>query len=68
MTVVVNGETRELRDGATVVELLSAMHLSAEGRGIAVARNGGIVLRSDWVNTALAPDDHVEVLHAVQGG
>ena len=68
MTVVVNGETRELRDGATVVELLSAMDLSAEARGIAVARNGGIVLRAEWVNTTLAPDDHVDVLHAVQGG
>ena len=68
MTVVVNGETRELRDGATVVDLLSTMHLNAEGKGIAVARNGGIVLRREWINTTLAPDDHVEVLHAVQGG
>jgi len=68
VTLVVNGASRELRDGATVVDLLSAMQLSPERRGIAVARNGDIVLRADWVNTTLAPDDRVEVLHAVQGG
>ena len=68
MTVVVNGASRVLRDGATVVDLLSAMHLSPERRGIAVARNGDIVLRADWVSTTLSPNDHLEVLHAVQGG
>jgi sulfur carrier protein len=68
MTVVVNGEVRELRDGATVIDLLNDMQLTVRGRGIAVARNGDIVLHSEWSDTTLAPDDHVEVLHAVQGG
>lgn len=68
MTVVVNGEARELRDGATVVDLLDDLRLTGQERGIAVARNGDIVLHSAWSETKLAPDDHVEVLHAVQGG
>ena len=67
MTVVVNGAVRELPDGATVVDLVREMNLPS-ARGVAVARNGDVVLRGDWETTRLMPGDRVEVLHAVQGG
>jgi sulfur carrier protein len=67
MNVVVNGSEREMRDGATIEELLRLMELQG-ARGVAVARNGDVVLRAQWEQTPLEPGDRVEVLHAVQGG
>ncbi len=67
MTIVVNGELRELPDGATVVDLVRDMNLPS-ARGVAVARNGDVVLRGEWQATRLMPGDRIEVLHAVQGG
>jgi sulfur carrier protein len=42
--------------------------LAGGGRGIAVARNGEVVPRSEWLATRLDPGDLVEVLTAAQGG
>jgi sulfur carrier protein len=67
MNVVVNGDVRELDDGATVAQLLTVLELRS-GDGVAVARNGEVVLRSDWASARLQPGDRIEVLHAVQGG
>ena len=68
MTIVLNGQTREIADGSTVAALLAVMDLGPDVRGVAVARNGEVVKRSTWADTALDPDDRVEILHAVQGG
>jgi sulfur carrier protein len=68
MTVVVNGVSKELPDGATVAELLASLELPASGRGVAVARNGDVVLRSKWNDTHVDSGDRIEILHAVQGG
>jgi len=66
MTVSVNGERRELPDGATVAEVVTT--LTGEERGVAVALNGEVVPRSAWPTTALAEGQSLEVLKAVQGG
>lgn len=66
MRVTVNGEVREVGDGCTVAELMDG--LGATGRGSAVAVDGAVVTRSSWSSVRLAPDSHVEVVHAVQGG
>ena len=68
MNVVVNGEERELAGGTTLTELLGDMGIGAQTQGVAVARNGDVIARSQWQTVALAAGDHVEVLHAVQGG
>jgi len=68
MNLIVNGELLTLAEGATVVDVLRALELDATARGIAVARNGDVVLRSAWERTTLEEDDRLEVLHAVQGG
>lgn len=63
MIVTVNGEPRTL-DGPVVVADL----LPAEKRGIAVALNGSVVLRSEHATTPVAEGDVVEIVTAVQGG
>lgn len=66
MTVVVNGERRELADGATVPDALDALGLPRVG--VAVAVDGEVVPRARWAATVLGDGARVEVLTAVQGG
>ena len=66
MQVYINGEQRELADGARVLDALTA--LGAPGSGVAVAVDGEVVPRADWPAAALAEGSRVEVLTAVQGG
>jgi sulfur carrier protein len=68
MLVTVNGEQRELPDGATVEGLVQSLGARADGRGVAVALDGGVVARSAWAATELWPGARAEVLIAVQGG
>ena len=68
MIIVVNGESREVAEGLGLVDLLRQMDLPPEQRGIAVARNGDVVLRASWSNTTIEAGDRLEILHAVQGG
>ena len=66
MTVVVNGEPRELLEDATVADVVRT--LTDAERGVAVALDGEVVPRSEWETTRLEPGRRVEVLRAVQGG
>ena len=66
MFVEINGERRELADGATVPDALGALGLPRTG--VAVAVDGEVVPRAQWAVTALANGARVEVLTAVQGG
>jgi sulfur carrier protein len=64
--ILINGETRDLSDGTTVHDVVSAM--TANPQGCAVAINDAVVPRSDWPSRAISPGDRIEVLTAVQGG
>ncbi len=66
MTVLVNGEPRELSDAVTVAEIVRTF--TDEERGVAVALDGEVVPRADWATTPVADGHRVEVLRAVQGG
>lgn len=68
MTVIVNGAPLDVREDATLADIVAMVTERVDARGIAVARNGSVILRSAWEETRLASDDRVEVLHAVQGG
>ena len=46
MRVLVNGETTELADGATVQAAVEALDLPASGRGVAVAVDAEVVPRT----------------------
>jgi sulfur carrier protein len=65
-TVTLNGERRELPDGATVETVVR--ELGAPERGVAVAVDGQVVPRGDWAGTRVRDGQQVEVLRAVQGG
>jgi sulfur carrier protein len=64
--VKLNGEPRELPDGATLAEAVG--ELTAAATGVAAAVNGDVVPRSSWTVTFLRDSDQVEVVTAVQGG
>jgi len=64
--VTVNGEPRRLPEGATVAWLVDDM--GAGRRGVAVAIDAEVVLRSSWETTLLRSGARIEVLRAVQGG
>ncbi|MEM7308831.1 MAG: sulfur carrier protein ThiS [Planctomycetota bacterium] len=66
MRVAVNGEPRELADGATVAALLAELELAPEK--VAVERNRELVRRADHAATALADGDEVEIVTLVGGG
>jgi sulfur carrier protein len=68
MTVVVNGEPRELAPGTTVSGLLAVLELPGDGRGVAVAVDAEVVPRGQWETTQIDDGARVEVLRAIQGG
>ena len=68
MTVVVNGETVEVEGRVRIVDVLRRVDVRVDSAGVAVARNGEVVPRSAWTTVELDAGDHIDVLHAVQGG
>jgi sulfur carrier protein len=68
MKVLLNGESTELRDGATVEAALESLDLPGAGRGVAVAVDAEVVPRGRWADTTLHEGARVEILRAIQGG
>ena len=64
--MTVNGEERDVADGATVAELLAALQLRRDG--IAVALNDDVVPRGDHAARPLHDGDRLEIIVAVAGG
>jgi sulfur carrier protein len=68
MKVLLNGDERQLEDGATVQAAVDALALPAHGRGVAVAVDAEVVPRGQWEATELHDGARVEILRAIQGG
>lgn len=66
--VALNGEARELEDGATVADAVALLGVPPDARGVAVAVDREVVRRADWAETPLATGARVEILTAIQGG
>lgn len=66
MTIVVNGQPRELPDSTTLTDAVA--QVTELVHGVAVALNGSVVPRGEWPSTVLTEADQVEILTAVQGG
>ena len=66
MQLTVNGESRDVPDGATAGDLLRDAGLV--GKWVVVERNGEAVLHSEVDSTLLAEGDVVELVRAVAGG
>lgn len=68
MNVVVNGKDAEMDAGSTLTDIVVELRGDASGKGVAVALNGEVITRTEWVNSELRDGDAVEVLAATQGG
>ena len=66
MLVELNGESREVRDRATLADLIS--ELSLPPARIAIELNKDVVRRGKWAETILAEGDRIEIVHFVGGG
>ena len=66
VTIIVNGEPRELERPVSVWELLSSMGLTQ--RGLAVELNQQIVPRARHAEVCLAEGDRLEIVSLVGGG
>lgn len=64
--ISVNGAPISLEAAPTLAELLE--HLDLTGKRLAVERNGEIVPRSRFAETALVQGDKLEIVVAVGGG
>ena len=66
MTIILNGETKEIPDGITVIGLLE--HLNIQHQRVAVERNEEIVKKSAYAETVLNEGDALEVVSFMGGG
>ncbi|HXG90968.1 MAG TPA: sulfur carrier protein ThiS [Blastocatellia bacterium] len=66
MKIIVNGEEKQVEEGASLIDLVSALDLKPER--VAVEVNRRIIRRADWASTTLAEGDKVEIVHFVGGG
>ena len=68
MNVTVNGEPREIGDGATVASVVEMLDVAPGARGVAVAVDGEVVSRGRWAHTELSEGSMLEVVAAIGGG
>ena len=66
MRVELNGESKELAEGTTLLSLIEQLSLAPER--VAVELNRDVVRRADWPATQLSDGDRVEIVHFVGGG
>ncbi len=65
-SIVVNGENRAAKRGATVIDLLRGLGLDS-GR-VAIERNLEILPRPKWTETTVEAGDRYEIVQFVGGG
>lgn len=66
MQVVLNGETKEIPEGSTVIALLASLGL--DQRRVAVELNERVVPKAQHHDTRLGPGDRLEIVTFVGGG
>ena len=66
MEIILNGDARQLPEGATAADLVEELGLA--GRRYAVEINGELLPKSAHAGHRLAPGDRIEIVQAVGGG
>lgn len=66
MTLEINGQPREVADGATVAALLRELGLDRQACAVEV--NAELVPKRQHADRALTPGDRVEIVTLVGGG
>jgi thiamine biosynthesis protein ThiS len=64
--VSLNGETKEVSEGTTLLALVEQLSLAPER--LALELNREVVRRADWPSVVLSEGDRVEIVHFVGGG
>lgn len=66
MTVVINGERRDIPEGLTVDALIERLAMPLDR--VALERNREILPRAQWKTTQVQSNDSFEIVHFVGGG
>ncbi len=66
ITIILNGNNKQLEHNTTIKQLLQALDLSE--KRLAVEINQNIVPRSNFADTILNDQDQVEIVQAIGGG
>ena len=66
MTVILNGESREIARATNVAELVNELALPAAAT--LVEHNGLALRREEWAARAIAEGDRLEIIRIVAGG
>ena len=66
LRIEVNGEAKEVEEGATLQTLVEQLSLAPER--LAIEHNREVVRRADWPALTLSDGDRVEIVHFVGGG
>ena len=64
--IIVNGDTRQVSQGARVTDLVKQLELAPER--LAIELNLSILPRAKWAETEFRPGDRLEIVHFVGGG
>jgi sulfur carrier protein len=67
MHLKINGKEAEFA-ATTIAELLAEQGIDPKARFLAVAVNGAVVRRAEWLRASLAAGDSVEIVRPFQGG
>ena len=66
MNIILNGESFETTDGASVETLLTQLGIGRER--VAIELNADIVPKAQYENQLLSAGDKIEIVHFVGGG
>lgn len=66
MQIIVNGETMEIADEASVRDLIERLNLTEKRTALEINRS--VLPRSEYETTSLKDGDRVEIVHAIGGG
>ncbi len=66
LSIIVNGESRELAEPITLAQLIASLDLKPEQ--VAIELNQVVIRRVSWENTLLQHGDRIEIVHFVGGG
>ena len=67
MQLRINGKDAEIAV-TTVAELLAEQGIDPQARFLAIAVNGAVVRRAEWLSAPLSAGDSVDIVRPFQGG
>ena len=67
MKLTVNDESKDVREGSNLHELLIDLDMS-ERKGLAVAVNQTVIPAANWSTQPLSSGDQILIIQATQGG